>query len=61
MLKYKKAIAVALFGLGLGASATALARPGYETCKVWWDQCNEGNQQACYDFDRLGCWWWDMG
>ena len=47
MLKFKKAIAVALFGIGLGASAAALARPGIETCRAWMEQCDAGDEQAC--------------
>lgn len=60
MLKYKKAIAVALFGIGLGASATAMARPGIETCRMWLAQCEAGNDKACADYERLDCWWWHL-
>lgn len=56
MLKFKKAIAVALFGIGIGASATALAIPDYATCYSYREACvMNGDEEACDTFDIMGC------
>ncbi|WP_374579873.1 hypothetical protein [Pseudoduganella sp.] len=60
MLKYKKAIAIALFGIGLGASASAMARAGLETCRMWMQQCDAGDEEACELYERQDCWWWHL-
>lgn len=63
MLKYKKAIAVALFGvgLGLGTAATSFAASyaSYEQCVDWYSQCGEGDTNACRAFDAGQCWRYD--
>lgn len=60
MLKFKKAIAAALFGIGVGTSVSALAAASYESCVAWQEQCNEGDVQACQHFDAGQCWRWDF-
>lgn len=61
MLKFKKAIAVALFGLGLGAGASSFAASyaSYEQCVDWINQCREGDTDACRAFDAGQCWRYD--
>lgn len=56
MLKFKKAIAVALFGIGIGASATALAIPDYDTCYGYREACVfNGDEDACALFTASKC------
>lgn len=63
MLKLKKAFAVALFGIGFGASISAVAGPfkgSYEECVAFQQACWEGDVAACENFDRYSCWRWDI-
>jgi len=56
MLKFKKIIAVALFGIGIGASTTALAIPDYNTCYSYRESCvMYGDEEACDTFALMGC------
>ncbi|SFG00065.1 hypothetical protein SAMN05518865_10752 [Duganella sp. CF458] len=55
-LSFKKAIALAIFGIGVGASATALAIPDYNTCYSYREACAlYGDEEACATFDLMGC------
>lgn len=56
----KKAIAVALFAIGAGAAASAMAGSSYEECLAYQQQCNEGDVRSCMDFDQYRCWRWDL-
>ncbi|MYN01496.1 hypothetical protein GTP41_05230 [Pseudoduganella sp. DS3] len=56
MLKLKKMIAVALFGIGAGASVTAMAIPSYETCYGYREACVfNGDEEACDLFNASRC------
>ncbi|WP_028100699.1 hypothetical protein [Pseudoduganella violaceinigra] len=56
MLTLKKTLAIALFGIGAGASFAAMAYPGYETCYGYREACVfDGNEDACVLFNKSHC------
>jgi hypothetical protein len=55
-INLKKALALAVFGCGIGASATALAIPDYATCYGYREACvMYGDEEACDTLDLMGC------
>ena len=53
MTRLKTVLLAFAFGLGLGYALPALAAPGASACQYMADQCNAGDAQACYNFNRL--------
>lgn len=53
MTRIKYVVLAFTFGLGLGYAMPALASPSPSACQYMADQCNAGDANACYNFNRL--------
>lgn len=53
MSRMKYVLLAFAFGLGLAYAMPALAAPSASSCQYMADQCNAGDANACYNFNRL--------
>ena len=61
MVSMKKVLFALLFAMGVAASWPASAAPDAETCQAWVDDCHAGDQNACYQFNRLATYCHQVG
>jgi len=55
MTKLKKFLLVMTLGAGMGASYSAMALPGCDTCNDWYTECQAGDTARCTQFHNLRC------
>lgn len=55
MTKFKKCMLILMMGAGFGASFNVWAFPACDTCNDMYSECQSGDANACYHFNRLGC------